>query len=60
MSNTFFRILCLFDLILYVPENNFSVTDPTGLNQYEARMMCFAQGHNAVTLVKLEPATPWF
>ena len=31
-------------------------TDLPGLNQYEARINVLAQGHNAVTPVRLEPA----
>ena len=30
-----------------------------GLNQYSARINVLAQGHNTVTPVRLEPATPW-
>ena len=52
---------CSFDLILYVPVNNFSVmlrrifmcwTSP------KHGLMCLAQWHNAVLLVRLKPATP--
>ena len=44
----------LFDLFLYVPVNNFSDVG-TGLKQ---GLMCLAQGHNAVTPVRLKLATP--
>ena len=30
-----------------------------GLNQYLARINFLAQGHNAVTPVRLEPMAPW-
>ena len=30
-----------------------------GLNQYLARINVLAQGHNAVTPVRLEPMAPW-
>ena len=52
--------VCLFDLILYVPSTIFSYkeTGLPGLNQYSARINVLAQGHNAVTPVRLEPAAP--
>ena len=43
---------CLFDLIFYVPVNNLSVTSGWVF-------MCIAQGHNAVTPVRLEPTALW-
>ena len=49
----------LFDLILYVPVNSFSVKLGRvflGLTSSKQKIKCLAQGHNAV--VKLEPATP--
>ena len=48
--------VCLFDLILYVPSTIFSYkgTGLPGLNQYLARINVLAQGHNAVTPVRLE------
>ena len=51
----------LFDLILYVPVSNFSVVSGQvflGLTSTKQGLMCLAQGHNAVTPVRLEPATP--
>ena len=52
---------CLFDLILYIHQQSFSYigTGLPGLNQYLARINALAQGHNAVTLVRLEPAALW-
>ena len=49
----------LFDLILYVPANNFSVTSGRvflGWNSTKQLTMWLAQGHNAVTPVRPEPA----
>ena len=43
--------VCLFDLILYVPSHVCS-----GLHTKQG-LMCLAQGHNAVSPVRLEPAT---
>ena len=34
-------------------------TGHPGLSQYQARINVLAQGHNTVTPVRLEPATPW-
>ena len=51
----------LFDLILYIPVNNLSVMSGRvflGLTSTKLGLMCLAQGHNTVTLVKLKPATP--
>ena len=51
-------MICLFDLILYIPVNNLSVTSGQvflGLTSSKLGLMCFAQGHNAVTPVRLEP-----
>ena len=52
-------MFCLFDLILYVTSKIFQLyrADLPGLNQYLARINVLAQGHNAVTPVRLEPAT---
>ena len=50
-----------FDLILYVPINNFSVMSGRvflGLTNIKQGFMCLAQGHNAVTPLKLKPTTP--
>ena len=50
----------LFDLILYVPVNNFSVMSGwvfLGGTSSKRGLMCLAQGHNTVILVRLEPAT---
>ena len=51
----------MFNLILYVPVNNFSVMSPQvfqGRDSIKQGLMCHAQGHNAVTSVRLESATP--
>ena len=50
-----------FDLILYVPVNNFSVMLGRvflGSTSTKQGLMCLAQGHNTVPPVRLEPATP--
>ena len=52
----------LFDLILYIPVNNISITSGRvypGWTSTELGLMCLAQGHNAVTPVRLEPAALW-
>ena len=49
-----FKRVILFDFVLYVPVNNFSVISSTMQG-----LISLAQGHNAVTPVRLEPATPW-
>ena len=49
---------CLFDLILYLPVNNFSVMLGRvflGWTSTKQGLMCFVQVHNAVTLVRLDP-----
>ena len=51
----------LFDFILYIPVNNFS--NMSGLvflvsTSTKQGLMCLAQGHNSVTLVRLKPASP--
>ena len=54
-------MFCLFTLILYVPVNNFSVMSgqvSLGLTSTTQGLMCLAQGHNPVTSVRFEPATP--
>ena len=51
----------LFDLILNVPVNNFSVMSGwvfLGWTSTKQGLMCLAQGHKAVPSVRLEPATP--
>ena len=68
--NSFYNQMCckgtvlykyfLFDLILYVPVNSFSVMSGRfflGRTSTKQGIMCLAQGHNAVTPVRLEPAT---
>ena len=45
-------IFFLFDLILYAPFFLGCTSCPT-----KQRLMCLAQGHNAVQPVRLEPAT---
>ena len=50
----------LFDLILSVPVNNFSVMSGRvflGLTSTKQGLMCLAQVHNTVALVRFEPAT---
>ena len=64
-NSIIFRKSCslsfLFDLILYVPVKNFSVMSGWGFlgwTSTEQGLMCLAQGHNTVTLVRLKPTTP--
>ena len=50
--------ICLFELMLYIPVNNFSVLlgyflDLTSTKQ---RTKCLAKGQNTVSPVSLEPA----
>ena len=50
---------CLFDLILYMLVNNFSVMSGSvflGWTSTKQGLVCLAQGHNALTPVRLEPA----
>ena len=54
-----FWLIYLFDLILYVPVNNLSVMMGQvflGGNSTKLELMCLAQGHSAVTPVRLKPA----
>ena len=52
-------VLVLFvDLLLYVSVNNFSVMSGQVFLCCKQRLRCLAQGQNAVTLGRLEPATP--
>ena len=55
-------LLCLFDLISTSHKQSFSYvgTGLSGLNQFSTKLgkMCLAQGHNAVSPVKLKPAAP--
>ena len=48
------KIICLFDLILYVPSTIFQLN--RNGSSWVKPVMCLAQGHNAVTLVRLKPA----
>ena len=51
----------LFDLILYVQVNSFSVISGwvfLGYIGIKQGLMCLAQGHNAMLLVRLEPFCP--
>ena len=51
--------LILFDLILNVPVNNLSVTSGRvflGWTSTKLGLICLAQGHKAMMIVKLEPA----
>ena len=55
--------VCLIDLILYIPVNNFSVMPGQVFLGWTSTkqvlyIMCLAQGHNAVTPVRLKPTTP--
>ena len=53
---------CLLDLTLYVPVNDFSDMSWRvflGWTSTKQGLMCLAKGHNSVTLVRLEPTTPW-
>ena len=58
--NTYIHTFCLFDLILYVPVNSFSVMSDgrifLGWTSTKQGLMSLAQGHNAMTPVRLEPA----
>ena len=61
-STTEFPTSCLFDLIHYFPVNNLSVMSGRvflGWTSTKQGLMCFAQGHYAVTRMRLKPATPW-
>ena len=50
-----FDFFFLYDLIIYVPDNNFSVM----LERTSAKqgLICLAKGHNTVTPVRLDPPT---
>ena len=51
---------CLIDFILYLPVNKFSAMSGQvflGSISIKHRLMCLPQGHDAVLLVRLEPAT---
>ena len=53
-------LFCLFDLIIY-PINNLSVVKGRvflGWTSTKLGLMVLAQGHNAVTPVRLQPAAP--
>ena len=54
------KFVCLFDLILYVPVNNLSVMSGQVFlcsTSTKQGLLCYAQGHNAVTPVRLKPTT---
>ena len=51
-------LLCLFDLILYVPVNSFSVKSGRVFLGTKQELMCLAQGHDTVLPMRLEPTTP--
>ena len=56
---SFFCLFCSFNLIFYIPVNNFSVTSGRvflGWTSTKLGLMCLAQGHNVVTPVRLKPA----
>ena len=51
----------LFDLILYIPVNNFSLMWGQvflGCTSTNQRLMCLAKGHNAVTPMRLKHTNP--
>ena len=53
MLSSMQRIICLFDLMLYLPINNFSVMSGwifLGGTNTKQWIKCLAQGHNAVTV----------
>ena len=59
--NHYKGMLCLFDLILYVSVNNFSVMLGQvflGLTSTKQRIKGLSQGHNKVSPVRFEPAKP--
>ena len=61
LAKSFCKILILFDLILYVPVNNFSVMLRQiflGWTSTKQKLMCLVQGNNTVMLVSLKPTTP--
>ena len=63
LSKVFSVCFCFFYLILYVSANKFSVMSGWVFLVWTSTkqgLMCLAQGHNAVTQVRLEPATPRF
>ena len=50
----------MFDVIFYVPVNNFSVMSGRVYLDWKSTkqgLMCLAQGYNAVTRMRHEPAT---
>ena len=54
-------LFCLVGSILYVPVNSLSAMSERvflGSTSTKQGFMCLAQGHNAVTSVRLEPAIP--
>ena len=54
-------VFYLFDLILYVPVNNFIVISGRVFlccTSTKQGLLCLAQGHKAVMLVRLKSATP--
>ena len=60
-STYFWIASSLFDLIFYVPVNKFSVMLVQvflGWTSTKQGLLCLAQGHNALTPVRLQPATP--
>ena len=51
---TIICMFCLFDLILYIPVNNFSFMSEPVLSKDKCVTQCLAQGHN----VRLKSAAP--
>ena len=52
----YINLLYLFDLIIYVPVNNFSVF--LCWTSTKQSIKCLVQGHNTVPPVRLKPTTP--
>ena len=55
------QIVSLFDLMIFIPVNNFSVMPECFPNwtSTKERIKRLIQGHNTVPLESLEPATKW-
>ena len=51
------ELFFLLGLILYVPSTIFQLCRDGSSSKLG--LLCLAQGHNAVTLVRLKPAVPW-
>ena len=56
-------LVCLLDLILYVPVNTFSVMSGwffMGWSSSKQVLMCLGQTHNAVTQMGVYQGAPWY